>query len=289
MQDLDIDDSTPTATKMIYDFIGEYLVRNETPSKGSANRCSAASMCPRRRWYQNQGRPGEAMTPRKEVNFLLGDLSERVMLYFIAQSLVGPGKLYSEVNLGKEIGEITFQGKPLKLYAQKTLRLTGQGLSVSGHADGLGKRNSDGEWELIECKSSANYGFDSFKKDGPGDYIYQAHALMMTEELAALNVRSVRFFYLKKETGHLWDRLLAFDEEIAKKVVSDFIAANGETMPEKPHSLKEEIFKKEKTGRLIAQFPCTYCPYLKDCQGDHEVEFSKDWSGNRKPVYVFKR
>ena len=188
------EDSVPTATLQIYQFISEYLERDKDTN---VNRASAATMCVRRRWYSHNGYEGTPLTPRKVVNFQLGDLSERVVLFYIKSALVGPGKLYSEVNFGDVIGSIHFQGKELEIYKQKTFSFTMEnGQRITAHVDGLGKRNSDGKWELIEIKSAADYGFDSFVDNGPGDYLKQAHASMMTDECSALGIDQVRFFYL---------------------------------------------------------------------------------------------
>lgn len=270
----------PTATLAIYEHIGQYLARSE--SETNVNRASAATMCVRRRWYQGKGYKGTPLTPRKIVNFMLGDLSERVLLFFIKQALVGPGKLYSEVNFGDVIGSFMFQGKPLDLYSQKTMKWKLGSIEITGHADGFGKRNSDGKWELIEIKSAADYGFDSFIENGPGDYLKQAHALMMMEESQALDIRQVRFFYLRKNTGNLYDRIFDFDTTLANEVMREFQAANREKMPEAPYALVPETHYKKPTGRMTCVWQCAYCPFTQICQGEFTKEFK-----NGKPKYIF--
>ncbi len=274
------DETVPTATNQIYEFIDDYLKRGH----GTANRASSATMCVKRRWYQNQGIEGTPLTPRKIVNFFLGDLTERTLVFFIKEALVGPGKLYSQVDFGEPAGDIEFQGKPITAYKQKTLMTKIGHLNIPGHADGFGKRNSDGKWELIEIKSAADYGFDEFKETGPGDYLKQSHILMMSDYAIDLGVNDVRFFYLKKNTGNLWDRLFPFDIEIANKAGAEFILADGDVEPDKPFQLAEETYYKKPTGRTVAKFPCSYCNYLERCQGPYEKEFK---SG--KPVFVFKK
>jgi hypothetical protein len=265
---------------MIYEFIADYLSRGKD---NNVNRASAANMCVRRRWYQHHGHEGTPLTPRKVINFQLGDLTERVMLYYIKQALTGPGKLYSEVRLGDVIGSIHFQGKELEIYQQKTFSFTLENnQKVTAHVDGLGKRNADGKWELIEIKSAADWGFEGFVDNKPLDYLKQAHASMMTDECRALEIDQVRFFFLKKNTGNIWDRLYSFDETIANNVLKEFLLATKKEAPERPHGLVAETYYKKPTGRKVAGFPCSYCPFLKQCHGEHEKEFK---SG--KPVYVF--
>lgn len=274
------DPLVPTATLQIYDFIRGYL---ERPATQYVNRASSATMCFKRRWYQKNGFPAEALIPRKEVNFLLGALSESAILYFVRVGLVGPGKLYSEIELGEVTGKIPYGGKEIETYKQQTLTANVAGIEVTAHVDGWGKRNSDGQWELIECKSAANWGFKDFKDKGPKEYLNQAHVCLMTDKALGLGAKSVRYFYLRKETGHLWDRLYNFDPEIWQRVQDEFLAANAAEEPNAPHV---PVF--DKKGNRIAQFPCTYCPYLKHCHGEYRVEWKADQYGFSKPAYVFE-
>lgn len=280
------DPTVPTATLQIYQFIDDYLKRE---SDTYVTRASAATQCPKRRQLQRQGAPAEKLTPRKVVNFLLGDLAEKSMLYFLLQGCVGPGKLYSEVDFGEEFGSFNFNEKVIRLYKQKEMILNvPDGPRVTCHPDGLGKRNSDGKWELIEVKSAANWGFNSFKgEEGAGDYLRQAHATMQSEEAKALGIDSVRFFYVRKETGHIWDRLHQFDIRIAQQVLQEYRQVESDEEIPAPHGLIDETFRKKPTGRKVAGFPCTYCPYLEKCQGKHTVEWKNDQFGHGKPVYVF--
>lgn len=274
------DPTVPTATLQIYKFIETYLGRK---SDTHVNRASSATMCYKRRWYQRNNYESTPLTPRKLVNFLLGDLSEKTMQFFIKQGCVGPGLLYSEVDFGKEIGSFTIQGKKISVYEQEDLLAKIGGLDVTAHVDGWGKRNSDGKWELIECKSAADYGFDSFKDGGPGDYLKQAMVNLQTDKAIKLGADSVRFFYLKKNTGHLWDRHFPFDSVLAGEVAEEYKIANGPNLPKTPHMLKNETFRSKPTGRIIAAFPCSYCGYLKECQGEYEIDFK-----GQSPKYVFQ-
>lgn len=281
------DGSVPTATLAIYDGIAERLSRGKDVN---VNRASAATMCVRRRWYQANGFEGTPLTPRKIVNFMMGDLAEKVLLHFLRESLVGPGKLYSEVNLGDEVGSFQFNGREIKVYEQKTLgwRISDD-LIITAHLDGLGKRNLDGKWELIECKSAAEYGFDSFKESGPGDYLKQGHACMMTEELRALDVREIRYFYLLKTTGHIYDRVFSFDKTTADIVESEYVAAQWKAAPAQPHGFKDETNRGKPTGRRVLGFPCSYCPYVSQCHPTAQMEFKSGAFGVQKPVFVERK
>lgn len=283
------DPTIPTATLQIYQAIERAIQESESTT---VNRASAATMCVKRRWYQRIGTPGTPLTPRKKVNFFLGDLAEKVLIYFIKEGCVGEGRLYSEVDFGAPSGSFDFNTKRVDFFTQKEWTSNIGGLQVTGHPDGIGKRNSDGKWELIEIKSAANFGFKDFKEKGAGDYLRQAHALMLSEEAKKLDINEVRFFYLAKETGHLYDRLHHFDENIASKVTEEFIIAQGEREPSTPFPLVDEKTGrgkfKSKTGRKVAGFPCTYCPFLEQCHGKFTVEWEKNMWGSLKPKYVVR-
>ncbi len=277
------DPSTPTATVQIYDYINEALGRKEADTH--VNRASAASMCHKRRWYQRQGYAGEPLTPRVIVNFTLGDLTEHTVKYFIAQGCVGPGKLYSEVDFGKEVGRFTIQnGKEIILYDQEDLTAQIGEITVTAHVDGWGKRNSDGLWELIEVKSAADYGYERFKDEGPGEYLKQATVNLQTGRAKELGAVGVRFFYLKKNTGHMWDRYFAYSFDLSLEVAEEYRLANAAEEPKAPYNLKEETSRQKPTGRIIAQYPCSYCPFLAQCKGPHQVEMK-----GASPVFVFSK
>jgi len=274
----------PTATLQIYQHIDATLTR---PKDTHINRASSASLCYKRRWFQGKGVVGTPLTPRKQVNFLLGDLSERTTLHFIKEGCVGPGKLYSEVDFGEKTGEIHFQGKTLSIYKQQDLVAQIGPLTVTAHADGWGKRNSDGEWELIEVKSYSNYGFDDFKTKGAKDYLKQSTVNLQTTKAKELGAKSVRFFGLRKETGHLWDRRFEFDPALAFIVEAEYLAALADEEPKTPYQPVAETFRKKPTGRMILPFPCNgYCPYTEKCFSNFTIDWKAGQFGQKTPVYV---
>lgn len=287
----------PSASYQIYNYVSS-LAKEESKN---VFRASSASMCVRRRQYQKAGVDGIPITPRKILNFMSGDIAEMVMKYFISQACVGDGKLYSEVYFGEPEGSVVINGKMIATYHQPTYSFElPNKRRITAHPDGRGKRNLDGQWELIEVKSAADWGFQDFKVSGPGDYLKQAHAVMLTDEMTALNARSVRFFYFRKMTGNIWDRVFNFDPELAKRVVEDFLLSDSVELA-KPYELVDETrsvrnpedkrkWIKIPTGRKKAPFPCGgYCPYTKNCHGEYKLEWSSDRNGQMKPVYIFKR
>lgn len=273
-----LDPNTPTATNQIYSFIDQYLGRTDSTN---VNRASSAPRCHKARWYQRKGFPGEQITARTIVNFTLGDLSEHTVKFFILKGCVGEGKLYSEVDFGTPIGSFTVQnGKEIVMYNQQTLTATVGDIIVTAHVDGWGKRNCDGQWELIEVKSAADYGFEEFKDNGPGDYMKQAVVCLSTGKAKELGANDVRYFYLKKNTGHLWDRVHAFDEALFQDVVEEFKIANGEAEPKAPYVGMPELFRSKPTGRFVLPWQCGYCAFTQHCHPTAVVEMK-----NGKPKY----
>lgn len=278
------DVAIPTATLQIYEQIAQELKERESTD---VFRASAANLCVRRRWYQRTGQKGSALTPRKIVNFLLGDLTERVLLHFIKTGCVGDGKLYRKVNLGDTLGSISFQSRDLEIYKQKDLSFKIGDQTITGHADGFGLRH-DGKVELIEIKSAADYGFNNFKLKGPEDYLKQSHALMMMDESRRLKIRHVRFFFLRKSTGHLWDRVYEYDEKIAKEVRDEYVRSGEEKIPEDPYGFEPERFRGKETGRKTVGWKCQYCSYLSVCKGEYTLEWKTDQFGHMKPNYIWR-
>lgn len=270
-----MDELTPACTQ-IHEWIESELGRKGQSTE--INRASSAPSCVKKLWYTKNGFPGEPLRARSILTFTTGDLVEHALKFFIEKSCVGPDKLYSEVDFGKKIGTFTVQHREFTTYEQETVTIDlKNGIKLTGHGDGWGKRNSDGRWEYIEIKSSANYGFDRFVSGETPDYIYQAHAIMMSDKALALGADSTRFFYQKKETAHIYDRLYKFHQEIADAVKKKFYFANQEETPEAPYKLEPEMSgrapNKKPTGRLVAKYPCSYCPFLKSCFPEIKTEF----------------
>lgn len=213
-----------------------------------------------------------------QLVFLFGGLVEHTMLYFIEQALVGPGKAYSELDLGSLAGQIPWQGKLINLYNQKTLTVNIDGIPVTCHLDGRGKRASDGVWENIEIKSSSNFGFDRFERGDDFDYLKQIHV-----QMKATGATETRVFYMRKETSHLWDRLYSFDDKVWAEVVTDYGAAVGSEMPPNPFPPTDEVFRKKPTGRKKIDWHCAYCGFREHCYDNLELVIK-----NGKPTYYVK-
>lgn len=281
------EDQVTRATAEIHQWVDEQLGRRDV---GTANRASSAPQCVKKRWFQNQGVKGEPMQPRSLIVFATGDVVEHVMKYFIAQACVGPGKLYSEVDFGRKNGTFTIQHREFDIYEQEELKISIGGVEISGHPDGWGKRNDDGEWELIEVKSASFQGFDKFVA-GQAEYINQVHTLLMSDKAIKLGARSARFFYMNKNQSALFDRLYHFDEVIAAQVMREYMIAAGPNQPAIPDSdgigvELEKVYNRrtkqyDDTGRAILGWKCGYCEYKMKCFPNVRTDFK-----NGRPIFV---
>lgn len=277
-----IDEKISEGSSQIYQWASEYLSKREI---GTANRCSSAPQCVRKGWFQNKGERGEDLQPRQVLVFGLGDLVEHWMKDLIAKSCVGPGKIYSEVDFGKVVDKFIVQHREFNIYEQDELSIHINDFVISGHPDGWGKRNEDGQWELIEIKSAASYGFEDFVKGEIG-YLEQVYALSMSTKAIQLGVDSARFWFMNKNTSAIFDRLYKIDPNEQKRVKTEFLQRNGPEMPPVPVSPDigpiNEMVRRVPTGRKILGWKCGYCDYKAKCWPDAKLEFSK----TNRPVWV---
>lgn len=286
--DIEAEDFVSEGALQVYRYLDTLADRED---ESNVLRASVAPLCVRRRWLQARGLKGKRLAPRALSNFILGELFEYAIKHLIKTSCVGPARLYSEVNFGKVIGTFTIQKREFEIHEQLESRTKIGPLTIVGHWDGVGRRNFDGKWEMIEAKSASDYGFRKFKAEGPGEYIKQAHVLMMSDVAKKLGITETRYFYGRKQKGHLHDVLVPFQESVADMVSRDYLASVGPECPAPPHSLTREISGGFPTGRLVAlTFPCTYCPYLntEHCHNGLTRYVRRDQGGNRKPFYAKK-
>lgn len=103
----------------------------------------------------------------------------------------------------------------------------------------------------------------------------------MTGKAKELGATEVRFFFLKKQTGNLWDRLYPVEESMKAEVIEDYRKANADAEPETPYSPIEETFRSKPTGRRVLPWQCHYCPYTAACQTNATMEWK-----NNKPLWV---
>jgi len=288
-------DDIAIGTRQIYDGINEAQKKKE--KYVNVNRCSAASYhgdesCVRQKQLRGHGAEGKPMAPRAYINFDLGNHYELECLALIKEWCTGEGKIYSEVYFGEEYvtipKEISNTLVDITYYHQPEWSFKIGKQVITGHPDGIGKRNSDGKWELIEVKSASNWGYKSFEKDGKCGYLGQGHSLMLCEQAEKLKIDSIRFWYGRKETGHPHQEVFKYNEKIAQEVIDNYVKAASDEYIAPPFPLVDETFRRKPTGRKIAAYPCTYCDFIKECHGEYTIDWKPTQCGNKKPVFVFE-
>lgn len=258
--------------------IHQYLESSQKEREADVCRASSAPRCVRQRWFLAKGRAPKPLDWRALSVFMTGDLVELKMVNAIVSGCVGPDKFYAEVDFGKRAGSVFLNGRDYATFAQETLEIdAGNGLKISGHADGWGKRNHDGQWELIEIKSSSNRGFRDFEKGIVPNYEKQAATLLQSSKAKKLGATECRFFYERKETSHIADMLICPSEELIEEVMSEFHQSISNDMPDIPERLLVD------DGEPL-NWECSYCPFVDTCRSDYSISFQGNTK--KKPVYL---
>lgn len=234
---------------MLVDKILKHYTQKEKEREFSTDifRASSSGKCVRALWYQMHGYKREAMTGRAMMTFRLGDLVEQDL-----------GDVLKELNL------IYGEQKPLTIHLYDDCWL-------SGHIDGF--TLDKGQILPIDIKSASNFGYQNAMKGDIGEsYLCQAHCYMK-----ALEVDRFLFLFYKKDTSHIGEVIIEWDDKVWNRIVKRYKAMEKEEAP------RREMFKINKDRSL--GYPCSYCGNISDCQKDmYDLVFDK----NDKPKYKLK-
>lgn len=260
------------------DAIHEYM--SIRPPDTEINRASAATKCVRARWYKKNGYKPEPLLERSYLVFAFGDMSERLITTLLMKC-IGPDKFYKSIMLGERKAEFFLQNGTLPIHNYNQFEVVTEigDLKIKGHPEGFAQLHDD-TWELLEIKSAATMSYERMVREGPGDYIKQAHTLMMSDKAQELGVKSVRFFYIDKNTQHFETQLHHFDYRIWDQVEKEYKQSNSKTTPERPYEPVPETYYKKPTGKLKLPWQCSYCEFNKHCYPQAKLEIVKG-----KPVY----
>lgn len=257
-------------------------------------RASSSDKCSKALWFKrNSFEPDSRMEPRTKALFRVGHISEVVMLNDLQQYCVGPGKPWAELNCGKIAGTFVMGDSTYNHFHQLSWSWKHpNGETISCHPDAVARLH-DGTYELIDTKTYSNFGFMKFAKEETpaieaiAGYEGQAHSLMNTDEAKALKITRFRFVGMRKDTSHMADRVIRFDQEIMDRVIQNFSEAGQENAPEDAYDFIPEMTgrkpNKKPTGRYTVPWQCSYCSYMKTCKGESQIEFK---SG--KPIHIFE-
>lgn len=232
---------------MLADKINKYLTDLPSRPESKALRGSSAGSCGRALGYTRHGAPGEKLSSRTHLVFELGNTIEtQLMQYAVPLGLTD---------------------------AQKEVSMTINGEEIKGHIDGLFKDELGEQW-VIDFKSINTLGFKRAAGGFQNDkYVAQLHFYMK-----ALGLNKSMLVYYNKDTSHLCEQSVFWDETVWQKIENRF----REVINSTPENLPGREYEPNEKG--IFPFQCSYCPHSKICWPDAEVVFDK----NYKPIMKLK-
>lgn len=256
----------------------------DRPKDTNVFRGSSLGSCLRKLSYQMHGHDGLPLQPRASLVFSIGNQIETAIKHFIRKAC-GDGKLYKSVNFGKPIGTINVDDKVYEYHKQE--EWVNSELGFKTHPDIIFETH-EGEFVLGEVKTTTSLGFKEFKTVGVGDYIYQAHANLMTDQARKMGIKKYHFIYIEKNTAQPWDRIFDFDPQIEKEIIEKIRLLRESEKTKELLAPQYDGIKQVKKGveSIVLPWQCSYCSYVQKCKPDYKLEFYKSWDGNYKPQYV---
>jgi hypothetical protein len=192
--------------------------------------------CERKLWYSiNKPELAEPLPPEARLQYIIGDISEEVVL-----------------SVAEQAGH-TIKGR------QDTVELHG----VTGHRDAV----IDGV--VVDVKSTSPYGFEKFKDhkletDDPFGYIDQLNMYReASKDDPLVKVKGeAAFLAVQKVTGKLaLDRYKSNNKDYAK-IVQAKRGMLAEQVPPKRAFMPEPDGT---SGNMKLSVACSYCPFKKEC------------------------
>lgn len=231
---------------MLVDKINEYLTNLPARPESKALRGSSAGACARALGYQRHGEPGEKLSSRSHLVFELGNTIETQLVQYAEK-------------LGLKD-------------AQKEVSFFIDGEEINGHIDGI--YSVDGEDWVIDFKSINTLGF----KRAAGGFNNEKYIAQLHFYMKALGLNKSMLIYYNKDTSHMCEQSVFFDETVWQKIESRF----REVINSTPENLPAREYEPNDKG--IFPWQCSYCAYSKICRPDAEVVFDK----NFKPIMKLK-
>ena len=228
---------------MIIERIKEKILEQRT-DKPFAIRASGCGGCVRALAYAKLGHKGEPIGERGLLTFKHGDLVEQTL-----RDLV-PG-IYDN---------------------QREIKIIDGELVITGHIDGLYDwiHENGKETVVIDFKSINTRGFSRAEK-GEVDYKY---IVQMNLYMHALKLKKAVLVYFNKDTSHLCECVLHYDEGIVKDTLLRMhrvLMATEDSLPQGEYDIDDKV----------KGWVCSYCAYTELCYSDRHVEIVKG-----KPKYV---
>lgn len=207
-------------------------------------RASSAGSCIRALCYQKFGIKGEPLSDRFLLTFKHGELVEQTLLSYV----VG---VYD---------------------TQREVSITDGDLTITGHIDGLydWEHENGKETVLVDFKSINTRGFSRAEKG----HIDNKYIIQMNLYMHALNLKKALLVYFNKDTSHLCEQIVHYDEKVVRATIARMHRVKDATPDNIP--LGEYHIDSKENGWI-----CSYCPYTMMCYPGRTVVIEKG-----KPKYV---
>ncbi|MFA5154262.1 MAG: PD-(D/E)XK nuclease family protein, partial [Clostridia bacterium] len=128
---------------------------------------------------------------------------------------------------------------------------------IKGHPDGI---LIDDETYLVECKSMSSFSFEAFERGDIDDtYLAQVNIYMHV-----LNLNKCIFLAINKNNGIMNERIINYDEKIAKEGIENLtkvLMSTKENLPEPRYEPNDKGFY---------PWNCLYCPWHYICKTNAE-------------------
>lgn len=220
-------------------------------------RASNSGSCTRKIWYENKNVVPDLLTEAREnkddINSWIQKNSSRAR-YNLVFGLGNMIETQLVDILGDKISDM-----------QKKITIQDGDLTISGSIDGIYTDEHNNKW-IVDFKSINTRGFKQtfkYRKSGTEilvdyKYICQAHCYMK-----ALDIPRFIFIYYNKDTSHIDQVGLTFNEITYKEIIKRFKKAIGINIPDRDYHPQDS-----KDG-----WNCTYCQFFNTC-----------WAGEYKMV-----
>lgn len=211
--------------------LGEMLVRrlSDRREKPSVRLSNAGKPCGRQLWYTvNTPQLGEKLSAPTRIKFLLGDISELLVLF-----------------LAKLAGHSVTD-------EQRTVTVNG----VDGHIDGL----IDGE--LTDVKSASPYSFEKFKSGLKPEEDAFGYLTQVGSYNRGVGGKRFHFLALHKVLGHLHLDTHEDNGEDYDKIIAEAVSCVA--LPAPPPRAYTDV-PDGKSGNYKLGVGCSYCAFRETC------------------------
>lgn len=221
---------------------------------------SESGKCQRQIQYKALGIPGEPFGPDVIWKLAMGDMVELALMYVIMST---PGLTVIDNN--------------------KILQIKIGGVPWRGASDGV-LVSANGQRRNVEVKSTSGIGFKMTLKNGVDNafgYLTQASVYMRQQlEDGAINVPETIFVYIDRDSMHMAEFVVKYDESLAREADRKFLAVTQGVQTKK---MVPRGYELNSDGSLGLQ--CNYCSHKMTCwTKPHQVVTFK----GTKPEYKLK-